>query len=366
MPVQLGPTADRKAPRAPRIATLASKFETAKGEAPKEFRIFAAGTIPTKKGVFVFDEKSAESVMKHAEEYGNDFAVDYEHGMFSFISLPGTGAAAGWFTPEVRNGELWAVNVQWTDAARERLEAREYRYHSPTFRHESEGGRILELLNVALTNVPATKNHRPLMASVADLFNPVADDEGEETPPMTWKTLLTMLGLGENATEGEAIAVVTRERASIQTLLSSTGKPTLPEAVAVAQAWKVTAEGYKALSDELVELKSAGSKREMDVLVTEAKRSGKLTPAMEPHIRAMELSAAKAFVEALPVVVKPGKKEPKAGGVDVSSLSAIELEVASQVGLSPEQYAANKARRSGTVDVKPGTTGAPADDEDDE
>src|SRR5690606_21758833 len=74
------------------------------------------------------------------------------------------GKAAGWFELEVRNGELWAVNVRWTPPAAEALRRKEWRFMSPAFSTDDEG-RITSLLNVALTNLPATRRLEPLMAA---------------------------------------------------------------------------------------------------------------------------------------------------------------------------------------------------------
>lgn len=134
-------------------------------EPPSEFRIFRAGANSTTKGVLVFDEEAARSVMAAAADWGNDFPLDYGHGMVAFLTPDpaASGAAAGWFRPEVREGELWAAGVRWTERAAGYLRAGEYRYISPTVT-VAESGRVLELINVALTNVPATKGLEPLVA----------------------------------------------------------------------------------------------------------------------------------------------------------------------------------------------------------
>lgn len=126
---------------------------------PAAFRIFAAGAVTTTKGVFLFDAKAGADVLAAAADWGNDFPVDYCHAMLDYCPADpaAAGAAAGWFRPELRDGELWAVDVRWTERAAAYLRAGEYRYISPAFR-ASEGGRVESLTNVALTNLPATKN----------------------------------------------------------------------------------------------------------------------------------------------------------------------------------------------------------------
>lgn len=142
-------------------------------EPPSAFRLFAAGEIDTLKGKFLFDESSAESVMAAWEAWGVDrFAIDYGHSMLDEKPLDPAhaGKAAGWFRLEVRDGELWAVDVEWTPPAAEALRNREWRFVSPAFDFEAVDdrddlrGRITELINTAITNVPATRNAPPIMA----------------------------------------------------------------------------------------------------------------------------------------------------------------------------------------------------------
>ena len=48
---------------------------------PTEFRIFKAGTNPSTKGPFLFDEKAASSVMGLYEKMGRRVTFDYDHGV---------------------------------------------------------------------------------------------------------------------------------------------------------------------------------------------------------------------------------------------------------------------------------------------
>lgn len=145
---------------------------------PSEFRIFTSGEVDTVKGKFIFDALSAKQVMAEYRAHGIDLMVDYDHA-----ALGGTGAdpalasrAAGWFELEVRNGELWAVNVRWTPPAHEALSRKEWRFMSPAF--EVRDGRIVSLMNVALTNLPATRRLEALMpASITALGVNAMDPE---------------------------------------------------------------------------------------------------------------------------------------------------------------------------------------------
>jgi len=140
---------------------------------PTDIRLFRAGTNRTKKGDFTFDGESVKRVMASAADWGNDYSFDYEHDILNPF-IPGhQKMAAGWFRLAVANDELHAVDVRYTDLARQRILAKEVRYVSPLFMHEE--GVVTEILNVALTSTPATCNAQPLVPLAGGLL--LADDQ---------------------------------------------------------------------------------------------------------------------------------------------------------------------------------------------
>ncbi len=146
-----------------KVVALASTLPSDK--LPTEFQIFEAGTVSTTKGDFIFDAAAAKSVMDEYQLHGTELFCDFDHA--SLAASPTdpalSGRAAGWFGLELRDGALWAVGVKWTPAAAEALANKEFRYQSPAFTETD--GHITSLLNVALTNLPATRNLTPLVAA---------------------------------------------------------------------------------------------------------------------------------------------------------------------------------------------------------
>jgi phage I-like protein len=160
--------------------------ELPEGQIPTEFRIFKAGVNTSLKGDFIFDEESAKSVMEFYASHGTELHLDYEHASaYEGKDTPKGAPAAGWFVPEVRNGELWATNVRWTPPAAEMLKNREYRYFSPTFEATKDENRVAVLISVALTNLPALDKLDTLIAAKGG--------EKKETPmtPEEMKALLS-------------------------------------------------------------------------------------------------------------------------------------------------------------------------------
>lgn len=154
--------------------------------APAEFRIFKAGANETTKGRFVFDSAAAESVMASYRAHGVDLVIDLEHLSLDDSSPNFDPDARGWCALEVRDGELWAVNVRWTSDGQARLGDKRQRYVSPAFAWDRETGRVTRIVNIALTAMPATHETPALVA---------AREESTGMDPKQIETIMKALGL---------------------------------------------------------------------------------------------------------------------------------------------------------------------------
>lgn len=164
--------------------------------APTEFRIFAKGTNPSVKGDFDFDATAAKAVMAmYRKMAGPDNArrvtFDYDHGALQKAPVDPSkaGKSAGECDLELRDGELWAVNVQWTDEAKKGIEAGEWPYISPAFTRDKDG-KPTWLINIALTANPALFGIQPLAvaanaaaeadAAMHSLLDPEGSDKAKD------------------------------------------------------------------------------------------------------------------------------------------------------------------------------------------
>ncbi len=136
-------------------------------ELPGEFRVFVSGWNDTSKGKFLFDAEAAKAVMAEYEKHGADMMLDLEH-----LSLENPTEsrnfdpdARGWCKLELRNGELWATDVRWNPDGAARLTEKRQRYISPAFDADKKTRRIAELVNIAITSLPATHGLEPLVAA---------------------------------------------------------------------------------------------------------------------------------------------------------------------------------------------------------
>lgn len=266
---------------------------------PTEIRFFRAGLNTTAKGDFFFTAKSAELILQQQEKWGNDFSFDYEHRATTGDVAP----AAGWYKLEVRDGELWAVNIRWTEDAKRYILKKLYRYISPTF-YADEEGQIVEFFNCALTNVPATDNCAQLIAATKLLVNQedtvmdltIPDELGQQLSDR-----MTAV-----AYEGDVNAYVSD---ILTSWLAEQAEEMMPEeapaeevaAEAKPEDEKVVEAGcdkkklslvseVARLSAKVVALEASIAKRDQDELVASIIKCGKATKAQEKLLRS--LSAA--------------------------------------------------------------------------
>lgn len=407
------PAARARAGRVPNLGLIAGakrreratslSIVLAGDEPPNEFRIFTAGTVETSKGTFTFDEAAASAVMADYAKQGNELMVDYDHASLAGISLDPaqSGKAAGWFNIELRSGELWATNVRWTQPAADALRRKEWRYMSPAF-STGEGGQILGLLNVALTNIPATRKLEPLMAASVTALG-----ENGMTVEEFLK-VLKALGVDPSTPLDEAIAKIKGEKpdnaaedaadggaddavetpmapvaaadgaappakedqpaavaASISKLMRLSGKTSFVDAIASVETWReshleLETERQK-LAKERETLESAERRKLCVELVTLGGRApatvwaddkatapkAYLAAMPMPDLRAMHADTVKANAGKVPPK-PPGGKVVKATAdtdpVDALGLTAKEHEYCKAAGCEPAAYASIKSR----------------------
>ena len=276
-----------------------------KREVPTEFRLFHAGVNHTAKGDFVFDAKASTNVMAAYKARKTPLMGDYEHMSLAQPPIKAPASITE-FTPEIRpdaNGapELWATNVQWTDEAKGHLERGEYRLYSPAFMPDADG-RIEYLINVALTNLPATFGLEPLVA--ASDPQPNAKDkkmDDEKVKELTEKLAkaeelcgrmkatvekLTGKSFDQWASEEEKEHEEREEEAKSMRALKAkvtelTGKSDLAECIAAVSLAVSQAKELVALKAQIEKEKGDALNKEFDSLIASSVEAGKLPPAQK-------------------------------------------------------------------------------------
>lgn len=340
-------------PATPAFAALAVDL-TAAGGAPRAFRLLPYGRFRAADGSgrpaevpegWLLDREAAEAIARAFNARRDARVIDYEHQTLHAEKNGRPAPAAGWIGRlEARDDGLYAADVEWTEAAAAMIAARQYRYVSPVFSYDRRSGRVLAVAHAALTNFAGLDALTDLSA-LAARFSPVVQPEEE----MPMKALAAELGLPETATEAEALAALralkTAHAGELAALKAAAPDPA--RYVEVATLTAVRGE-LAAANAELAALKAEKLEAEVDKVVQAALAAGKLTPAMEGWARNLgkaDLAALRSFVEAAPVVVKPGQTQT--GGADSRGTGAFqptdaELAVMKALGLTAEQFAAGK------------------------
>lgn len=297
-------------------------------------------------------------VIARTREYqgGVDIPVDYDHQLEHAAQNGRPAPAAGWISElEARDDGVWG-RVEWTDRAREHLAAREFRYLSPVFYHETDG-EVLLLESAALTNVPNLTGLKALARTDGPHFS-----QGEPDMDIL-KTLASVLGISEADTTEAAVESAVRslaaENGSMKATLSSLGKAlksddeTSASIMKAAQSLASRAESpdpakfvpmdtFNAVHEELGKMKAA----QAVALVEQGKAEGKITPGMENWAKSYastDPESFKAFLASAPDM-RPGAQKsshatatpPEGSGAPDVPSSAKEL--CRAMGVSEESY----------------------------
>ncbi|MGI0674122.1 phage protease [Pseudomonas aeruginosa] len=99
------------------------------------------------------NEVRGQAIVQALLNRGDALVIDYEH---KTLQAGEVNPAAGWIKRmEMRVDGLYAVDVQWTDQARQMIRGGHYRYISPALTYDAASLEVTGLHSVALTNNPA-------------------------------------------------------------------------------------------------------------------------------------------------------------------------------------------------------------------
>ena len=136
-------------------------------EPPTEFCVIPWGKNESENGPYIYDDKSSKTVMDGYNRRGIECMFDWHHASLDPHPADPKEAikSAGWHKLDSRQGKgLFAVDIRWTPPAMKAFANKEIRYFSPAF-DADKSGRVVDYINCALTNLPATHNNQSLIAA---------------------------------------------------------------------------------------------------------------------------------------------------------------------------------------------------------
>ncbi len=303
----------------------------------------------------------AARVIAAAKARKDDAVIDYEHQTLLAETNGKPAPAAGWWQPdqlEWRADGLYATNVQWTAAAKNRIEAGEYRYLSPVIAFNPATGEVTDILMAALTNYAAIDGLDSLSSIAAARFDFFKTHQENST--VKRDQLIELLGLDNEATDEQLTAALKSLKASDTTLselrqaldikegddLKSQVAALKSQATKAADPTKyVPLDQFESLKTELASLKTDATQKEVDSLVQQGLADGKLLADQEDWARSLgktDVASLKSYLDKTPVIAAlkgtqtKGKKP--ASGDDDTHLSESQIAICRATGIDPADY----------------------------
>jgi phage I-like protein len=125
---------------------------------PQEIHIVPIGEW--KERGFRIDAADCADIIRNFEAFGIKLVIDYEHQSLNSGFNGQPAPAAGWIGKlELRENGVWATDIEWTEAAKQMIEAKSYRYISPVIVFDDHDPHTdswigCSLHSIALTNTP--------------------------------------------------------------------------------------------------------------------------------------------------------------------------------------------------------------------
>ncbi|MFV0597976.1 phage protease [Shewanella sp.] len=331
-------------------------------------------------GKWLMDEVAFAALKANTPHQAGDLVIDYEHQTLNKEQNGQPAPASGWFhidDVQYRPGEGLFVKPRFTDNAIAHLNAKEYRYFSLVFGYDKVTGRPQFIHSAALTNRPGVDGMLPLAALSARLnaersglpalatLNANAlphstQPEGLHVNPLLLK-LLAALGIevaeGSEPTEEQVNSALSRIDDLSKAALSADD---LKQEVAALSAKSPTVDLTKyvpiatvnALREQLVALTAENGVLTVEQTVKAAIDEGKAFECERDYLTQLgnqSMAALTANIDArTPIAALTAKQTTtvptpnKGKDTALAALTAEDLSVAEQMGLTPEQMAAGK------------------------
>lgn len=270
-----------------------------------------------------------------------DLPIDIEHATEHKARKGEPAPAVGWIKAlRLSEGRIQG-QVEWTARGAEAIRNREYRYISPVFHFDKSSGRILRLLSVGLTNQPNLKLSALNQSQITNTNTPIMDKE-------QFIALCRALGLDtENTTPEVAINAAQSLKSDHATALNRAEHPAPDKFVPRADYDTAINRASKA-EDDLRKHHESARNAQVDALLDEAVKAGKVAPASKDHYKALcnseeGMTSVKALIDNAPVIGDPQKGfEGSPPAAKASALNATEKTLCDQMGISHEDYLKTK------------------------
>lgn len=286
------------------------------------------------------DAQIAAKVIARAEARKNDTVIVYEHQDLHSKTNGQKVLAAGWIqnSYEWREGKgLYAVGITWTGDAKREIANKQIRYISTLFYYDAITGDVLEIVSVALTNTPGLDGLDPLAALAR-----AALSRGELSD------FLTTAGENDMAADEKQLAALTAERdlanKQLAALTAERDDANKKLAALTTQNAELTTK-VAGFEKEKADAALAADKAKHAELLQAALTDGRLVPAQKPWAEKQSLAALTEYLDATNPISALTKQTDGKSVSGNHGLSTVELAACAKMGVSPEEFAQNKAKK---------------------
>lgn len=333
-----------------------------------EFRSDDGSGRPTDCRAWKMTPEIGQRLVAAATARTTPYCFDYEHQVLRAQDNGKPAPAAGWFqTLEVRDDGIWATDIEWTPAARQMIEAGEYRYTSPLFAYSTKTGEVSNIVNVALTNTPALDGMAALAAASA--IAALSIHPSEENPmdellerlryllnlPVTATAddisthldkIKSMIA-GDTATAAAGVSLVDhlaslrQNLADTQTALAAASSKT-PTGGAPDPAKFVPMDQFVTMQNQVAALTRQLEDGERNDLMEAALSDGRILAPQKDYWSKQPIAALKSYLEVAQPLAALGSMQTGGvapSGASTAALSADQSAICKRLGLDQAKFA---------------------------
>jgi len=327
----------------PEVAIAACRFSLSSTGA---IQLTPAGSFSAKDGRphvagqwFITDE-TAPKILAKLKARQDQMVIDYEHQTLNAEKNGQPAPAAGWINGadiEWRSGEGFFVTPEWTDAAKSKIDTKEYKYFSPVMVFNKLTGEVYDIIMGAITNYAAIDGMDELQAQAAAKFSFQLITQPQEENSMNAEQIRALLGLEKDASDEQ-----------VQVALTALVKKDKDSEVAIAAAKAETPDDamaiIKSMQTDLAALTAKNDSDEVNAIVETALSDGKLLPVQKDWATSLgqtDMVALKGFIDKAPKIAALNGDQTKGKtpeGEEGNELNDTDLAVCKGMGIDPEDY----------------------------
>ncbi|MBF7683921.1 phage protease [Acinetobacter sp. B5B] len=299
-----------------------------------------------------------------------DMVIDYEHATLRIQTDNEPAPAAGWLKPSgftyIEGIGICSTQFEWTDKAKNYIEAQEYKYISPVFLYDNQGN-VLSLLHVALTNTPNLDQlpEAKLAAAAQDFITQTTQTPQDSTMDELLERLRWMLNLPVSADANDILAELDKLKNRIEAgtdIKLAENAQNLFDAVQ-AFTTKLAANNsepnpalfvpmavYQDALQQSAQVAANNQKQEVEQLITAACSDGRLTGestiAWAKAFGEKDPDGLKAHLDHIPKIAALNQRQTQTLNLADNNQRPVQhddttLSIASQLGLDAKDLGAN-------------------------